>query len=66
MKNGLYNQRKGSETMIDINIAADGTITLYECDPAKNTACKHEMVRRQPPGMNRICNATAPRTPILH
>lgn len=28
--------------MIDINIAADGTITLYECDPAKNTACKHE------------------------
>ena len=28
--------------MSDINIAADGTITLYECDPAKNTACKHE------------------------
>lgn len=28
--------------MIDINIDADGTITLYECDPAKNTACKHE------------------------
>lgn len=30
--------------MIDINITADGTITLYECDPAKNTACKHESV----------------------
>lgn len=28
--------------MIDINIAADGTITLYECDPAKNTACMHK------------------------
>lgn len=22
--------------MIDINIAADGTITLYECDPANH------------------------------
>lgn len=28
--------------MIDLNIAANGTIILYECDPAKNTACKHE------------------------
>ena len=51
--------------MIDINIAADGTITLYECDPAKNTACKHEWCAANHP-MNRICNATAPRTPILH
>ena len=44
--------------MIDLNIAANGTIILYECDPAKNT----------PPTtrMNRICNATAPRTQILH
>ena len=51
--------------MIDINIAADGTITLYECDPAKNTACN---MNGAPPTtrMNRICNATAPRTPILH
>ena len=48
--------------MIDINIAADGTITLYECDPAKNTACKHEWCAANHPNEpNLQCHR-----PILH
>ena len=48
-----------TETMIDINIAADGTITLYECDPAKNTACKHEWCAANHPNKpNLQCHRT--------